>query len=131
VSFVHVEDVAQAFLGAASNAQGGLHVYNVADDRPTTWREFLGLMSARLGTRPATFLPPIVGRLYAVGSCLWSTVMRRAPVVTGHVVRLITTPKALTNHRLKRDLKVELRYPDCRMGLDDALGSQPRRGEAA
>jgi nucleoside-diphosphate-sugar epimerase len=51
VSFVHVEDVAVAFLCALERAPSGISVYNVADDEPTTWRSFvryLGDLLARL-----------------------------------------------------------------------------------
>jgi nucleoside-diphosphate-sugar epimerase len=131
LSFVHVEDVARAFLGAASHAKQGLTVCNVADDQPTTWREFLAEMSTRLGTRPAVFLPSALGRLYASASSLRARALGRPPVVTRHVVRLITTPKVMTNLRLKRELEVELRYPDCRAGLEDTLPSPARQAEAA
>jgi nucleoside-diphosphate-sugar epimerase len=130
LSFVHVEDVARAFLGAAGHAKQGLAVCNVADDQPTTWREFLAEMSTRLGTRPAVFLPPALGRLYASGSSLWARALGRTPVVTRYVIRLITTPKVLSNQRMKSALSVELRYPGYQTGLKDSLPTPARQEEA-
>jgi nucleoside-diphosphate-sugar epimerase len=130
LSFVHVEDVAQAFLGAAGHAQEGLTVCNVADDQPTTWRKFLAEMTTRIATRPPVFLPPALGSLYSSGSSLWARALGRTPVITRHVIRLITTPKVLSNQRMKRALGVELRYPDYQIGLKDSLPTPGRQGKA-
>ena len=46
LSFVHVDDVAQAFSCVVRSAPAGISVYNVADDVPTTWLDFLASRSA-------------------------------------------------------------------------------------
>ena len=122
LSFVHVDDVAHAFIDAARAAQSGLSVYNVADDEPTTWREFLRFMSNLLGAKDPLFLPLPLARWYAAGSMLFAKATGRSPIVTQHVVRLLTTPKAISNLRAKKDLGLKLRYPNYRAGLEQVLG---------
>jgi nucleoside-diphosphate-sugar epimerase len=130
LSFVHVEDVVRAFLAAVGRAREGFTVCNVGDDQPTTWRELPAEMSVCLGTRPPVFLPPALGLLYASGSSFRASARGRAPAATRHVIRLITTPKALCNQGMKGKLGVELCYPGYRTGLADILPSPARHGGA-
>lgn len=129
VSFVHVEDVSRAFVCAAKQAVSGVHTWNVADNEPLEWRDFLGHIAAALGSRPPVFLPLALANLYAFGSTLAARAAGQPPVVTGHVVRLLTTPKALSNDRLRRDVGFEFLYPDCRTGLKEALDGLPNHAE--
>lgn len=117
LSFVHVEDVAQACVRALTDAPPGFSVWNVADDEPTTWRSFLDEFARLVGARPAVGLPNPLPRLYAGASTAWDRMRRRQPIVTQHVVTLLTTPKVLSNHRLRHQLGVGLQYPNYRAGL--------------
>lgn len=121
VSFVHVDDVAQAFLRAVQNAPVGVSVYNVADDMPVTWRDFLVCIAQLLGVKPPVFLPKPLVHLYAAGSTLASWAARRERVLTSRAIRLITTPKALSNARLKREMGFQPCYPTYPEGLEEAL----------
>jgi len=121
VSFVHVEDVAQAFLCALQNAPAGVSVHNVADDVPVTWEEFLRHVAQLCGARPPIFLPAALVRLYAMGSTLVRRATGREPILTRQAMRLLTTPKALSNARLKRELGFQPRYPRYSEGLEEAL----------
>jgi len=121
LSFVHVEDVAQAFLCAVQSAPAGISVYNVADDTPTTWRDFLGRAAQLCRARPAVFLPESLARIYARCSTLARLATRRQPILTRQAIRLITTPKVLSNARLKRELGFRPCYPSYREGLEEAL----------
>jgi len=87
-SRVHVDDVVGIILAAADRAPNPA-VYCVADDRPTTQKEYADWLVARLGV-PA---PPTVASL-APG-------MPRRPVRN----------RAVANARLKRELDYVFRYP--------------------
>lgn len=121
VSFVHVEDVAQAFLRAAERAPAGVSVYNVADDEPATWRSFVRYFGKLLGTRPPVFLPRPLAYAYMLGHQLRSRIANEEPVLTSHALRLLTTPKALSNHAIKQELGFTPCFPNFRSGLEDAL----------
>jgi len=121
LSFVHVDDVAQAFLCALQNAPAGISVYNVADDMPATWLDFLVRGARLLGVRPPVFLPETLVRLYAACGMLACRATGREPILTRHAVRLITTPKALSNSRLKHVLGFQPQYPSYSEGLEEAL----------
>jgi nucleoside-diphosphate-sugar epimerase len=121
VSFVHVNDVGQAFMLAAEHAPAGVSFYNVADDEPTTWRSFVCTFAEILGTRPPIFLPRPLVYGYALGDQFLSRIVGREPVLTRHALRLLTTPKALSNRRLARELDFAPRFPNTRSGLEETL----------
>jgi nucleoside-diphosphate-sugar epimerase len=121
VSFVHVEDVAQAFLLAAECAPNPVSIYNVADDEPTTWRSFVDYLAELLGTRRPVFLPYPLVCAYMLGHQLRSRIANEEPVLTVHALQLLTTPKALSNRRIKKDLGFIPRYPNFRHGLEATL----------
>ena len=121
LSFVHVDDVAQAFLCAVQSAPVGVSVYNVADDTPGSWQEFLRRVADHCGAEPPVFLPTLLVHLYAVCSTLARRATSREPILTRQALRLITTPKALSNARLKHELGFHPRYPSFSEGLEEAF----------
>jgi dihydroflavonol-4-reductase len=125
LSFVHADDVAQTFLRAVQRAPAGISVYNVADDMPTTWLDFLVRVARLLGARPPVFLPEALIHLYAACGTLACRAIGREPIFTRQAVRLITTPKALSNTRLKHELGLQPRYPSYSEGLEEALRGVP------
>ena len=125
LSFVHVDDVAHAFLCAMQSAPPGISVYNVADDMPATWLDFLVRVARFLGARPPVFLPEALVHLYATCGTVACRATGREPILTRHAIRLITTPKALSNSRLKRELQFQPRYPSYSEGLEEALRGIP------
>lgn len=131
VSFVHVEDVAQAFLRAAEGAPMGISTYNVADDEPTTWRSFVRFFAELLGTRPPVFFPYPVAYAYMLGHQLRSRIANKKPILTAHALRLLTTPKALSNQAIKQGLGFTPCFPDFRYGLEatrDGLSHDAQNG---
>jgi dihydroflavonol-4-reductase len=125
LSLVHVDDVAQAFFCAVQSAPAGVSVYNVADDTPVTWQAFLRRVAHQCGAEPPVFLPMPLVHLYAMCSSLARRATRRQPILTRQALRLITTPKALSNARLKHELGFHLRYPSYFEGLEEALRGVP------
>jgi nucleoside-diphosphate-sugar epimerase len=121
-SFVHVDDVARAFIVAAQNLDTGFHVINVADERPTEWREFLEHFASLLGTRGPIGLPLPVSFSYATASAVLDRLHRRRPTVTRNIVKLLTTAKPMSNAKLRTELGLDLLYPDYRSGLRQAIG---------
>ena len=126
VSFVHVDDVAQAFLCATRASDGGVSIYNVADDEPTTWRRFLEQLAARLHSRKPVYLPLPLSRGYAAAARLGAALRRRETPVSPYLLRLLTTPKALSNRRIRDRLGFRPCFANCERGLEamiDALSN--------
>jgi dihydroflavonol-4-reductase len=121
MSFVHVYDVAQAFLWAVQSAPAGVSIYNVGDDMPVTWQDFLRRVAELCRARPPVFLPKQLVHFYAACSTLARRATGREPILTRQAIRLITTPKTLSNARLKRELGFQPRYPGYSKGLEEAL----------
>jgi nucleoside-diphosphate-sugar epimerase len=121
LSFVHVDDVAAAFLCAAQNAREGAAIYNIGDASASTWREFLLYVARRCQNKGPQFLPVSLVKAYAVISTLANQFTGRDPVLTLHALRLITTPKLLSSVRARRELQFQPRYPDYLSGLEEAL----------
>jgi nucleoside-diphosphate-sugar epimerase len=94
LNLIHVEDGATAVVAAAERGRPGA-TYNVADDRPVIRREFYAEMAALLGAPQPGFAP---------------TPER--------------TNRRIGNRRMRDELAVELRFPDFRAGLRDAIGDR-------
>jgi nucleoside-diphosphate-sugar epimerase len=121
LSFVHVNDVAQAFVRAAESAPASVSVYNVADDEPTTWRSFICYYAEVLGARPPIFFPRLLAYGYALGHQIGSRLAGGEPILTRHSIGLLTTPKVLSNQKIKEQLGFAPRFPNFRTGLETTL----------
>ena len=97
LNLIHVEDGAAAVVAAADHGQLGA-TYNVADDRPVARREFYAEMATLLGAPSPQF----------------NAVAER-------------TNRRISNRRMREELRVELRFPDFRAGLRDAIGDRSVR----
>ncbi|MEZ5777189.1 MAG: SDR family oxidoreductase [Paracoccaceae bacterium] len=102
-SRIHVEDIATVLEASITHADPGA-IYNVADDDPSPPEDVLA-EAARLLDLP---LPPEVAFDEAD-----MTPLARS---------FYAESKRVRNDRIKRDLGVELRYPDYRTGLAALLG---------
>lgn len=117
VSFVHVDDVASAFVAAVQRAPLGYSVINVAGGEPATWRDFVVGFADLLDTRHPVALPIPLAQAYARASEARDRVLRRSPVVTRNVVGLLTTPSVMSNEALRRRLGVTPSYRNVAEGL--------------
>lgn len=101
---VRVEDVAAAFALALEKAADG-RVYNVADDSPITFYDFVALTAEALGVgKPRRIPVPVAKRM--AGEDPVKAVLRSAKT---------------SNDRIKRELGWAPRYPNARNGVPDAV----------
>ena len=121
LSFVHVDDVAQAFLCAARRAPIGISTYNVGDDMPATWHKFLTRVAQLCRAKPPVFLPEPFVQAYAACSALACRIMGREPILTSYAVRLLLTAKPLSNVHLKRTLGFQPLFPSIDQGLEEVF----------
>ena len=90
LNLIHVDDGAAAVLAAAARGRPGA-VYNVSDGCPVRRGAFYARLAQLLGAAAPTFVTA-------------------AAVPEG-------TNRRIVNHRLRQELGVELRFPDCAEGL--------------
>jgi nucleoside-diphosphate-sugar epimerase len=121
LSFLHVDDAAEALLLACERTESGVNTYNVGDDEPATWRLFLDELAALLGTRRAYYLPKPLALGYALTNSWTDRLLRRPASVTPNVLRLLTTPKVLSCTPLREKLGFIPQHQTFRTGLKEAL----------
>jgi nucleoside-diphosphate-sugar epimerase len=95
LNLIHVEDGAAAVVAAAERGQPGA-VYNVSDDRPVLRGEFYALLAGLLGAPPPRFVKAQPGA---------------APQ------RHERANRRIVNARMRRELRVQLKYPTFAQGL--------------
>jgi nucleoside-diphosphate-sugar epimerase len=103
---VHVDDVARACADALERGPAGA-VYHCADDEPLTYRQFMELTAAALGTGPPRRIPVPIARI-AVGP---------------HTVTALVRSARSSNARLKADLGWSPRYATAREGVPAAVAA--------
>jgi nucleoside-diphosphate-sugar epimerase len=74
VSFVYLDDAAAATVAALERGRAG-EAYNVVDDEPASWRDFLSALAEAFGARPPRELPTwLIGRIGYLGAFMTSVV---------------------------------------------------------
>ncbi|MGW4475092.1 NAD-dependent epimerase/dehydratase family protein [Nonomuraea sp. NPDC004354] len=105
-SFIHVEDAAAAAVAAMERGRDG-QAYNIVDDHPASWRDFITAVARAHGTPRPLALPR------------W--MMRLAVPYLGHL--MIDTSMRVSHARATRELGWTPTYRDLRAGLGLAPSS--------
>ncbi|MFL5866812.1 MAG: NAD-dependent epimerase/dehydratase family protein [Thermoleophilaceae bacterium] len=104
VSFIHVDDAAAATVAAVERGAAG--IYNVVDDEPAPFREWMPVYAEALGAKKPFRVP------------VWL-----AKLVAGKPVALFTTElRGASNAKAKSELGWEPHYRSWRQGFKEALG---------
>ena len=106
ISWLHVEDAAAATVSAAQDGPAG--VYNVVDDQPVAYREWLPTYARLLGAPPPRRLPAWLARLLA------------GPLA----VSLMTEQRGASNRAATEALGWRPRHPRWREGFAESLGTR-------
>ncbi|WP_165067573.1 NAD-dependent epimerase/dehydratase family protein [Paludisphaera rhizosphaerae] len=99
LSLIHIDDAARA-SAAALDAPSPGPLYLASDDRPLPRREYYRVVADCLNAPVPTYVPPVPG----------------SPEAARDVV-----DRRISNHRIKDELGLALRYPDVTMGVPAAL----------
>ncbi len=126
ISFLHVEDAAEALVLACERAKPGVHLYNVGDEAPASWRQFLDEMAVLLNARSAYYLPKPAAYCYAACASWMDRLLGKPAAITPQVLRLLLTPKVMSSVHLREELGFVTQYTNFQTGLKEALlGSMP------
>jgi nucleoside-diphosphate-sugar epimerase len=121
ISFVHADDAAEALILACEKAKSGTSIYNVGDNQPATWRQFLGEIAGLLHVRGPYFLPKSLAYSYAASASWLDRMFGRPPNITPNVLRLLVTPKVMSSDLIKKELGFTAQYSDIYAGLKEAI----------
>ena len=102
---IHVEDIVQVFLASMEKPNPGA-AYNLADDDPVPSWEVITYACEALGLTP----PPLIPYNEA----------DMAPITRS----FYNDNKRVANNRIKRELGVQLKYPDYKKGIDACLAAE-------
>jgi len=99
-SFIHVDDAARATLAALERGQPG--IYNIVDDEPIRFGDWLPAYAEALGAKKPLTVPTWLGRLGA----------------GEYGVYMMNEIRGASNERAKRELGWAPKYPGWRDGFD-------------
>jgi nucleoside-diphosphate-sugar epimerase len=102
-SFIHVDDAADATLGAVERGAPG--VYNVVDDEPASMREWLPVFAEAAGAKRPLRVPRWLARL----------------VAGKEAVTFATALRGASNAKAKRELGWQPAHPSWREGFRESL----------
>ena len=106
-SWVHLDDAAAATVAAIEHGSQG--VYNIVDDEPAPVHEWLPCLAEAVGGKRPRQVPSWLARM-----------------ASGQVgVRWMTEARDAANHKAKRELRWQLRYPTWRSGFRHGLRAAP------
>ena len=111
-SLIHIEDAAAATIAALECGRPGA-IYNIADDEPINFNEFVAATAAAVGAPRPFALPGWLLRLVA-------------PVL----VDLVSARLPVSNARARRELGWQPRFPSYREGLRQLAGELGGAGAA-
>ncbi len=112
---IHVDDIAAVLCASMERPDPGA-VYNVCDDEPAAATEVVTFACALLGVEP----PPL------------TSFQEAAADMSPMALSFWRDNRLVDNGRIKRDLGVRLKYPDCRSGLRGCLAvPTPASGEGS
>ena len=109
VNHVHADDLARIVVAALHRGGPG-RMYNAADDAPIRMGDYFDLVAENFGLP----FPPRVTRAEA------------GRVLPASLLSFMSESRRLVNRRLKQELRLKLRYPTVRHGIDAATRN---RGE--
>jgi nucleoside-diphosphate-sugar epimerase len=112
ISWVHVQDAVSAIVAALERGRCG-EVYNIVDDEPTSYRDFLLYAAKVTGVPRPRALPLWFFRLTAP-----------------YAATFLSTRLNVSNEKAKNELGWNLRFPNYKEGLKDLAASLEREKKA-
>lgn len=110
LSYLHLDDAASAFVGAAEADRSGL--WHVVDDEPTSDADYTAMLADLLDA--------------SVAGQISKEVARQSMGDVG--VELLTSPMETSNDRFRADIGWEPKYPTYRDGLDQIVQTWESKG---
>ena len=111
--WIHISDAVSAIIASLERGRSG-EVYNIVDDEPISYSDFLLFAAQAIGAPRPRSLPPWFLRLTAP-----------------YAAASLSTRLNVSNEKAKRELGWHLRFPGCREGLKHLAAGVEREKKAA
>lgn len=115
--FAHVEDVVQGMLLALSNERASGQVYNVADDRPLRFKDFVYKLADLMGVARPGSAPVWLFKGFASLATAWAAISNTAPVINRDVLNFSLASFAADTTKTRDELGFRPKYPTIYTGL--------------
>ncbi|HEY3375571.1 MAG TPA: NAD(P)-dependent oxidoreductase [Candidatus Aquicultor sp.] len=130
---VHIDDVVHAILLALGTTRASGQIYNVADNMPVTYKEFIYELAGLIGAPHPKSTSVSLCRSVAAFVEAWARITKTAPSVTNDTLTLGMSSFAADTVKTKADLGFTPLYPTIYDGLPTcfAPGKERRPGKVA
>ena len=120
IGVIHVHDCARAFIHFLSTTTDNMRIYNVVDEEPVRWIEYLNYLSSLASTPKPILLPYTPIKSLAYLSYYLSRIFSRVSDLSPDLIRAIRYSAKYSNTRLKSTGFI-YRYPSYRDGLKEVI----------
>ncbi|MBE0446966.1 MAG: NAD(P)-dependent oxidoreductase [Actinobacteria bacterium] len=130
--FVHIDDVIQAMLLTLKSERAEGQIYNVADDMPVRYKDFVFELADLMGTSRPGSAPIWLFRIFASLSTAWARLTKTTPQINNDILTLNISSFAADTTETKNELGFRPRYPTIYEGLPTCIGGyrEPQRSTA-
>lgn len=119
---VHIEDVVQVLILVLKNKKAIGQIYNVADDRPILYKEFIFKLADLLNMPRPKFISIWVCRAIASLSTIFAKLTNSTPLINNDILTLSTSSFELDTLKTKVELGFSPKYPTINEGLPTCNG---------
>lgn len=117
MSAVHIDDVIQGMNLVLKNERATGQIYNIADDKPVKFKEFIFKLADLLHVSRPGFAPMWLYRIFASLDIFWAEITKTAPLITNDILAFNTSSFAADNTKAKEQLDFRPKYPTIYDGL--------------
>ncbi|HZD59390.1 MAG TPA: NAD(P)-dependent oxidoreductase [Anaerolineae bacterium] len=125
--FAHIDDVVQAMLLVLRSEKAEGRIYNVADDMPVRYKDFVFELADLMGAPRPGFAPVWVFRVLATLSTAWARVVGTTPLINNDIVTFSISSFAADITKTRDELGFRPKYPTTREGLSASISTRVER----
>ncbi len=130
-SFAHIDDVMQAMVLVLGNERAAGQIYNVADNEPIQFKNFVFELADTIGMPRPGFAPIWLYRIFASLNTFWASVTGTAPLINNDILTFSTSSFAADTTKTKSELGFSPIYPTVHEGLPTCIAEPQKRNKAA
>lgn len=129
----HIDDVVQAMTLVLLNDKALGQIYNVADDAPVRYKEFVFELADLLSVPRPGFAPVWLFRILASLATFWAQLTNSTPVINNDILTFSLSSFTADTSKTKTELGFKPKYPTIHEGLPTCVDTeiQRERGRSA
>jgi len=126
----HIDDVVQGMLLALENKKAEGQIYNIADDKPVRYKEFVYELADVLNVRRPGFAPIWLYRIAVAAAASWARLTRTPPAINEDILTFSISSFAADTSKAKAELGFKPKYPTIYEGIPASVGRFRRNAQA-